>query len=200
MFFISIVNRVKLECLFISEKSNFFQECLILSWNRYFFPETCFWADNLSWSANTSAVFKKAQQRLHFLRVLRKSNICEKLLVTFYRSTIESILTYCITVWFSHCTEADRQRLQRVVRTAEKIIGCPLPSLRHLYTSRCLSRAEAIKRDNTHPAHHLFELLPSGRRYRSIRTRTNRLRNSFFPQAITALNLKGHWHTHGNVQ
>ncbi|XP_029938457.1 NACHT, LRR and PYD domains-containing protein 3-like [Salarias fasciatus] len=78
--------------------------------------------DNLSWSANTSAVFKRAQQRLHFLRVLRKSNICEKLLVTFYRSTVESILTYCITVWFSHCTEADRQRLQRV-----RLIHIPLP-------------------------------------------------------------------------
>ena len=144
--------------------------------------------DNLSWSANTSAVFKKAQQRLHFLRVLRKNNICEKLLVTFYRSTIESILTFCIAVWFSHCTEADRKRLQRVVRTAEKIIGCPLPSLKDIYASRCLRKAVAITRDSTHPANHLFDLLPSGRRYRSVRTRTSRLRDSFFPQAITALN------------
>ena len=114
--------------------------------------------------------------------VLRESNICEKLLVT-AGSTIKSILTYCITVWFYHCTEADRRRLQRVVKTAQRIIGCPLPSLRDIHPSRCLSRAEAIIRDSTHPAHHLFDLLPSGRRYRSIRTRTDRLRNSFFPQA-----------------
>ena len=51
-----------------------------------------------------------------------------------------------------------------------------------------------------HPAHHMFDLLPSGRCYRSIRTRTNRLRNSIFPQAITALNTNGHWHTHTRVR
>ena len=26
-------------------------------------------------------------------------------------------MAYCITVWFSQCTEADRKRLQRVVKT-----------------------------------------------------------------------------------
>ena len=90
-----------------------------------------------------------AQQRLHFLRVIRKNNICEKLLVTFNRSSIECILTYCITLLFSHCTEADREGLQRVVKTAEEIIGCPLPSLQDLYSSRCLTRAQEITRDST---------------------------------------------------
>ena len=156
--------------------------------------------DNHSWSANTLAVIKKAQQHLHFLRVLRKSNICEKLLVTFYRSTIESILTYRITVWFSHCTEADRRRLQRVVETAQRIIGWPLSSLKDTYSSCWLSSAESITRDSTHPAHHLFDLLPSGRHYRSIKTRTNRLRNSFFPPAITAQNTNGHWQWQAPMQ
>lgn len=43
-------------------------------------------------------VVMKAQQQLHFLRVLRKNNLDKKLLVTFHRATIESILGYCITV------------------------------------------------------------------------------------------------------
>ncbi len=34
----------------------------------------------------------------------------------------------------------------------------------------------------------VFQLLPSGRRYRSIRARSARLLNSFFPQAVRALN------------
>ncbi len=38
------------------------------------------------------------------------------------------------------------------------------------------------------PAHSLFELLPSGRRYRTLSTRTTRHRNSFFPQAIHLMN------------
>ncbi|XP_078793907.1 uncharacterized protein LOC144987939 [Oryzias latipes] len=140
---------------------------------------------DLTGSNNT---IRKAQQRLHFLRRLRKNNVNQELLVTFYRSTIESILSSCITVWFSHCTEAEQQSLQRVVKTEQRTIGCPLPSLKDIYQSCCLSRVTDIITDSTHPAFSLFELLPSGRRYRSIRTRTNRLRNSFFPQEITIRN------------
>lgn len=42
--------------------------------------------DDLSWTANTTAVIMKAQQRL--LRVLRKNNLDRKLLLAFYRSSI----------------------------------------------------------------------------------------------------------------
>ncbi len=43
-------------------------------------------------------------------------------------------------------------------------------------------------KDPTHPSHSLFQLLPSGRRFRSIRAHSARLLNSFFPQAVRALN------------
>ena len=143
---------------------------------------------DLSWSVNTSALVKKAQQRLHLLRVLRREHLNAQLLMTFYRSTIESLLTYAVSVWHSSCTEADRKRLQRVASVAQKIIGCPLPSLSTIYGSSCLSRARGILKDTTHPGYHLFNLLPSGRRFRSIYARTNRLRDSFFPKAVTILN------------
>ncbi len=52
-------------------------------------------------------------------------------------------------------------------------------------------RAGKITLDPSHPAHSLFELLPSGRRYRALSTRTTRHRNSFFPQAIHLMNT---WH------
>ncbi len=38
--------------------------------------------------------------------------------------------------------------------------------------------------------HRLLSLLPSGRRFRSIRSRTSRLRDSFFPQAIRLMNIQ----------
>ena len=145
-------------------------------------------SEDISWSANTSAVVKKAQQRLHFLRVLKRNKLEEKLLVTFYRSTIESVLAFSITVWYAGCTVADRKRLQRVIRSAEKTIGSPLPSLDDIASSRCISRTRKIIRDHLHPGHHLLSLLPSGRRYRSLKCRTNRLNKSFFPWAIRTLN------------
>ncbi len=45
-----------------------------------------------------------------------------------------------------------------------------------------------ILKDPSHPGHSLFELLPSGRGYRVLKTRTNRLRNSFYAKAVSVLN------------
>ncbi len=65
---------------------------------------------------------------------------------------------------------------------------CELPSLQDIYTRRCTRKARRIIKDSSHPAHRLLSLLPSGRRLRSIRSRTSRLRDSFFPQAIRLMN------------
>ncbi len=50
------------------------------------------------------------------------------------------------------------------------------------------SNAAKIIKDSTHPGNHLFCLLPSGKRFRSMMAKTERLRRSFFPQAIRLLN------------
>src|SRR4029434_8329495 len=86
------------------------------------------------------------------------------------------------------CTEHSRKALQRIVNTAGKIIGAPLPSLKDIYTTRLTRKATSIVNDNSHPAHSLFSLLPSGSRYRSLCCRTTRLRNSFIHQAVRKLN------------
>uniref|UniRef100_A0A3P9AUA1 Reverse transcriptase domain-containing protein n=1 Tax=Maylandia zebra TaxID=106582 RepID=A0A3P9AUA1_9CICH len=143
---------------------------------------------NLSWSVNTSELLKKTQQRLYFLRVLRKNNITQRLLVSFYRASIESILTYCIGIWYASCTVAQRKALQGVINAAQRTIGCPLLKLKDLHSSRCLKRAHNIIKDTSHPGHSMFELLPSGKRYRTTYTRTNRLKHSFYPIAISCLN------------
>uniref|UniRef100_A0A3B3SGG7 Reverse transcriptase domain-containing protein n=1 Tax=Paramormyrops kingsleyae TaxID=1676925 RepID=A0A3B3SGG7_9TELE len=136
---------------------------------------------DLTWGAHTSEVVKKAQKRLYFLRVLRKNHIPEKLLVSFYRCTVESIMVYS-------CTVAQRKELHRIIEVPQRIVGCPLPSLEELHSSCCLRNAKKDFQDPSHPGYVLFERLPSGRRFRSIKTKTNRLRNSFYPTAITMLN------------
>nr|XP_033468764.1 mas-related G-protein coupled receptor member A4-like [Epinephelus lanceolatus] len=127
------------------------------------------------WAPGHRASVKKAQQRLHFLRVLSGNNLEKKLLVAFYRAAIESVLTYNITVWYAGCSAVDKKALQRVVRTAQRIIGCSLPSLEDIATSCYLSRATKIIRDPSHPGHHLFQLLPSGRRYRTAKVMNDRV-------------------------
>ncbi len=144
--------------------------------------------EDLTWSAHTDAVLKKAHQRLFFLRRMRKFGTSPRILRSFYTCTVESILTGCITAWFGNSTAGNRRALQRVVRTARHIVGGELPSLQDIYTRRCTRKARRIIKDSSHPSHRLLSLLPSGRRFRSIRSRTSRLRDSFFPQAIRLMN------------
>ncbi len=80
---------------------------------------------------------------------------------------------------------------QKTTEGSPDCIGTTLPTLQELYLSRVSKRAGKITLDPSHPAHSLFELLPSGRRYRALSTRTTRHRNSFFPQAIHLMNT---WH------
>ncbi|KAK3533137.1 hypothetical protein QTP70_008809 [Hemibagrus guttatus] len=120
-------------------------------------------AEDLIWSLNTSSITKKAQQQLYFLQRLRKAHIPPPILTTFYRGTIESILSSCITAWFVNCTVSDHKTLQRIVRTAEKIFGVSSPSITDIYSTRCICKANSIVDNPTHPLHTLFTLLPSGK-------------------------------------
>ena len=144
-------------------------------------------SSNLTWDLNTDAITKRAQQRLYFLRQLKKFGLSKDILTQFYRSVVESVLTFSICVWYGSTSQQQKDRLERVVRTAGKIVGCELPSLESIYAKRLVDRARKIAVDKYHPGSHLFELLPSGQRYRAINNRTDRFQNSFFPSAVNAL-------------
>ncbi len=143
---------------------------------------------DLTWTTHIQAQVKKARQRLYHLRQLRKFRVSPTILKTFYSGTIESVLTQCISVWYGNSSSQDCKALQRVVRLAERISGSALPSLQDIYLKRCRSRAVKIIKDSNHTGNCLFTLLPSGKRFRCLMAKTERLRRSFFPQAIRLQN------------
>ncbi len=145
-------------------------------------------SEDLTWTTHIQTQVKKARQRLYHLRQLRKLRVSPTILKTFYSGTIESVLTQCISVWYGNSSSQDCKALQRVVRLAERISGSALPSLQDIYLKRCRSRAVKIIKDSNHPGNCLFTLLPSGKRFRCMMAKTERLRRSFFPQAIRLLN------------
>ncbi|KAI4876287.1 hypothetical protein NFI96_002836 [Prochilodus magdalenae] len=99
---------------------------------------------DLKWEKNTISIIEKAQQRMFFLRQLKKFNLPQTLMIQFYTAIIESILTASITILFGSSTSQERTKLQRIIRTAERIIGCNLPSLQQIYTSRVRRVARVI--------------------------------------------------------
>ena len=143
---------------------------------------------DLSWTHNTTATVKKAQQRLYFIRLLRKAGLNHRPLTQAYRGLVESILTIII-VWYGTTTQAERKALQRVIKTAERIIGTTLPSMDSMFVQRCQKRAERIIRDSLHPAHSLFRHKHCTYNLRhsradSIITHRTRFFNSFFPATV----------------
>ena len=143
---------------------------------------------DLSWCNNTIDIIKKVQKRMYFLRHLKRFGLSQAILTRFYRAVIESVLSFSITVWFGRASQDEIIQIESVVKNASKLIGLKMPSIRSLYLSRSLRKSKRIVQDEYHPANHLFELLPSGKRYRSIKTKTTRFNNSFYPQALRFLN------------
>ena len=102
--------------------------------------------EELCWTNNTSVIEGKTQQHLYYLKILMRTP------VNFYRSAIESILTYCMTVWYAKRNQADRKSLQPIASTAQDIIRTHLLDLDSIYTSWCLQRTQSIIKDPSHPS------------------------------------------------
>ena len=111
-----------------------------------------------------------------------------EILVNFYRSIIESVLT--MKVWFGNMTYDDWNSLSRVIRTARRLTGVDLPDLREIVYCPVKSRFRKLIADPSHPACMFFELLPSGKRYRSLgySGMSSRTNNSLYPTAVGVLN------------
>ncbi|KAI3351115.1 hypothetical protein L3Q82_005680 [Scortum barcoo] len=78
---------------------------------------------------NTNALVKKGNSRLFLLRRLRSFGVQGPLLRTFYDSVVASAIFYGIVCWASSITDRDRRRMDRLVRRASSVLGCPLDSV-----------------------------------------------------------------------
>ena len=143
-------------------------------------------SENLSWTTNTTAIVKKAQQWLYFLCTIKRVKLSQHHLK--YHCSIETVLTYGILSCHRSSSAGDRKSVQRIIKNEQNIINQQLPTIDFSFNSRCLQKAHNILKDSFHPANYLFEPLPSGKRYWSIRTCTTRFMNTFYPKAITILN------------
>ena len=141
-------------------------------------------SNDLKWEINTTFIIKKCHQRLFFLRKLKKFGIDKAILKQFYRAVIESVLTFSITTWYGSLNASDLERVDKIIFTSSKIIGASLDSASEIFNKRTAKKVASIRRYRYHPANHLFNCLPSGRRFRSILSKTDRFKNSFYVRAM----------------
>jgi len=132
---------------------------------------------------------KKLQKRMFFLMKLNHFRIDSCILQMFYKALLQSVLSFGLICAFGNMYIKDQNKLQRIVKTASKIIGVDQVSVAQLYNNLSLKKTEQIINDSTHPLHQNF--LKSNRssgRLLQRKIRTTRYSNYFVPTAIRLYN------------
>ena len=146
--------------------------------------------DKLSFDINTDEIVKKCRRRLYFLRKLNSFSVNKTILTLFYKSYIESVLCFSFICWYHNLGVKNKTNLQKIIRICSKITGEPQRAISQFCDQQTLRKAHMIVADKNHALNELFELLPSGKRYRTPMCKTNRRRSSFIPSAIKLLNTR----------
>lgn len=114
-----------------------------------------------------------------------------QIMLTFYNAVLESIIRYGMASWYGTLAVQLKSRINNMVKAAMKVIKQKdFPSLHTICESTVVRHAHRILKDTSHILHFEYKLLPSARRYRVSRCKSNRFKLSFLPTSITLLNKK----------
>ena len=144
--------------------------------------------NSFNFNKNVDVIFKKTQSRMYFVRQLIKLKINVKILNLFYSSILQSVICFSIVCWYGNCSVDSKLKLSRVIRNCEKLGVMDTIPLQDLYEKFMVQRSKMICSDNSHPLCQYYKMLPSGKRYQSIRCRTSRYMKSFLPSSIRIMN------------
>ena len=78
--------------------------------------------DNLGWDKNTAEIVRKANARMELLRKVASFGTNHEELTNIYILFVRSLLEHSATVWHSSLTEDNKNDLERVQKTALKVI------------------------------------------------------------------------------
>jgi hypothetical protein len=79
-------------------------------------------SNKLRWDDHVSTIYEKANKRLHYLKLLKRSSVTVDDLVQFYKSVVRPVVEYACPVWQSSLTAEQRNRLESIQRRAMKLI------------------------------------------------------------------------------
>ncbi|KAJ8029903.1 hypothetical protein HOLleu_29429 [Holothuria leucospilota] len=90
--------------------------------------------------------------------------------------------------YYGNHTKASKCKIDRPLKTAQKIIGLELPTIESLYNERICSKFKNIVKDTTHPLNSHYNFNRSGLRLCVPRSNRARYRESFVPDSIYLFN------------
>ena len=147
--------------------------------------------DRLSWGEQVDHIVGRLNPRMYCLRKMAVFQVRTDILKMFYLSTICGVWRYCIICWGGNVTDSDKQRLERIIARAERVIGEDLESVESVYQGLLRRKLARVWDDSCHPLHDRLAGQRSLRgtgRLRLPPLNTNRYRSSFIPRAIKLFN------------
>lgn len=125
---------------------------------------------------------------MYFVRQLSKLRIDRKIMDIFYSAIIQSVLSFNITCWYGNCNIELKNKLCKIMKNCGKLGVQNIIPLVEIYKKAVVRRCEVVRHDPIHPLNQYYQMLPSGRRLRSLYCRTSRYSRSFVPSSIKMLN------------
>ena len=105
-----------------------------------------------------------------------------------HKHIIQSVLSFCISLWFGNCSDGDMGKLSKIVNCAKRLGCVNMKHLEELYEDAVHAKFDKIWSNDNHPLHNCFRLLPHGVRLSVPGSRTNRLRDAFVAKATQFYN------------
>ena len=143
--------------------------------------------NRLNWQAHFNSIYKKANQRMYFLRKLNAIDIDKGILKTFYTMAIQSVLTYGVACWGGNILQKEKNKINVLIKKASKICNFDLPHLDELYTGACIKKATCILSDSQHPLNREYQRSVRSLRLLTKKTKTERYFRSFVPSSSRML-------------
>lgn len=81
-----------------------------------------------------------------------------------------------------------KNKITRFIKICTKLGVQNAVSLEEIYRKCTIQRCKVVLNDESHPLNTSYNMLPSGRRLRSLKGRTARYTKSFVPSSVRLLN------------
>ena len=111
----------------------------------------------INWTGLITQHRTKGQSRLHLLRKLRSFGVQWALLTPFYKSVGASAIFYGVVCWSSSNSAAGRRRLDKRIKKASSILGCPLDLVQVVGESRMMDKLSLLLVKESHPCRSLSQ-------------------------------------------
>ena len=146
--------------------------------------------NKLSFLEHIKVVMRKVNIRMYFVRTMKKLRVDPNIVALFFNSTIPPVLSYGCMAFYGNLPQYFKDELDKPKRSCQRLIGnnFELTDNDKEYKTKLAKFSKRYSSDTSHPLRSEYVLLPSGRRYRQVKARTERYRLSFIPASIRLLN------------